>query len=79
LRIPKQVFNGVIEILAVPGLHRFAMGHADYGLLLIGTLTHIIKDKDVAFTYNRQVAAYHPQPTQKKSNLFADRLTFGYV
>jgi len=32
---------------------------------VIGTLTHIIKDKDVAFTYNRQVASYHPQPTQK--------------
>jgi TM2 domain-containing membrane protein YozV len=54
----------VIGIVAVPGLHRFALGQLGlgflylltYGLLLIGTITDIVKHKELAFTYNRQVA-----------------------
>ena len=54
----------VIGIVAVPGLHRFALGHVGlgflylltYGLLLFGTITDIVKHKELAFTYNRQVA-----------------------
>jgi len=52
----------VIGIVAVPGLHRFALGQVGlgflylltYGLLLFGTI--IVKHKELAFTYNRQVA-----------------------
>src|ERR1044072_9488566 len=54
----------VIGIVAVPGLHRFALGQVGlgflylltYGLLLFGTITDIIRHKQLAFTYNRQVA-----------------------
>jgi TM2 domain-containing membrane protein YozV len=54
----------VIGIVAVPGLHRFALGQVGlgflylltYGLLLFGTITDIIRHKELAFTYNRQVA-----------------------
>ena len=54
----------VIGIVAVPGLHRFALGQVGlgflylltYGLLLFGTITDIVKHKELAFTYNRQVA-----------------------
>src|SRR5215216_594810 len=54
----------VIGIVAVPGLHRFALGQVGlgflylltYGLLLFGTITDIVRHKELAFTYNRQVA-----------------------
>jgi TM2 domain-containing membrane protein YozV len=54
----------VIGIVAVPGLHRFALRQVGmgflylltYGLLLFGTITDIIKHKELAFTYNRQLA-----------------------
>jgi len=54
----------VIGVVAVPGLHRFALGQValgflyllTYGLLLFGTITDIIKHKELAFSYNRQVA-----------------------
>jgi TM2 domain-containing membrane protein YozV len=54
----------VIGIVAVPGLHRFALGQMGlgflylltYGLLLFGTIGDIIKHKELAFGYNRQVA-----------------------
>src|ERR1044072_7731602 len=54
----------VIGIVAIPGLHRFALGQVGlgflylltYGLLLFGTITDIIRHKQLAFTYNRQVA-----------------------
>src|SRR5688572_15092850 len=54
----------VIGVVAVPGLHRFALGQVGigflylltYGLLLFGTITDIVKHKELAFTYNRQVA-----------------------
>jgi len=54
----------VIGIVAVPGLHRFGLGQVGlgflylltYGLLLFGTITDIIRHKELAFTYNRQVA-----------------------
>jgi TM2 domain-containing membrane protein YozV len=54
----------IIGIVAVPGLHRFWVGQLaigflyllTYGLLLMGTVTDIIKYKELAFTYNKQVA-----------------------
>jgi len=54
----------VIGIVAVPGLHRFALGQVGlgflylltYGLMLVGTITDIIKHKELAFNYNTQVA-----------------------
>jgi TM2 domain-containing membrane protein YozV len=54
----------VIGIVAVPGLHRFWIGHVGigflylvtWGLLLFGTITDIVKHRDLAFRYNQQVA-----------------------
>jgi TM2 domain-containing membrane protein YozV len=54
----------VIGIISVPGLHRFVLGEVGIGflylftggLLLIGTITDIIKHKELAFNYNREVA-----------------------
>jgi TM2 domain-containing membrane protein YozV len=54
----------VIGIVAVPGLHRFALGQVGlgflylltYGLLLFGTIADIINHKELAFRYNRQLA-----------------------
>jgi TM2 domain-containing membrane protein YozV len=54
----------IIGIVAVPGLHRFWVGHMGigflylltWGLLLFGTVTDIIKYRELAFTYNGQVA-----------------------
>jgi hypothetical protein len=54
----------VIGIVAVPGLHRFALGQVGlgflylvtYGLLLFGTITDIARHKELAFTYNRKLA-----------------------
>lgn len=55
----------IIGIVAVPGLHRFWMGHVGigflylltWGLLLIGTISDIVKYKELAFSYNRQLAS----------------------
>src|SRR5688500_7939327 len=54
----------VIGIVAVPGLHRFWVGQVGigflylltWGLLLFGTVTDIVKYKDLALSYNRQAA-----------------------
>jgi TM2 domain-containing membrane protein YozV len=54
----------VIGIVAVPGLHRFWVGHLGigflylltWGLLLFGTITDIVKYRELAFGYNQQVA-----------------------
>ena len=54
----------VIGIVAVPGLHRFALGQVGigflylltWGLLLFGTISDIVKHKELAFGYNQQVA-----------------------
>ena len=54
----------VIGIVAIPGLHRFWVGQLGigflylltWGLLLFGTITDIVRYRDLAFTYNRQVA-----------------------
>jgi TM2 domain-containing membrane protein YozV len=56
----------VIGIVAVPGLHRFWVGHVGvgflylltWGLLLLGTVTDIVKYKELAFSYNRQAAKH---------------------
>jgi TM2 domain-containing membrane protein YozV len=53
-----------IGIAGIPGLHRFALGEVGTGLLylftggllLIGTIADIVKHKELAFNYNRQVA-----------------------
>ena len=53
-----------IGMAGVPGLHRFALGEVGIGLLylftggllLIGTIVDIVKHKELAFNYNRQVA-----------------------
>ena len=53
-----------IGMAGVPGLHRFALGEVAIGLLylltggllLIGTIIDIVKHKELAFNYNRQVA-----------------------
>ena len=54
----------IIGIVAVPGLHRFWVGQVGmgflylltWGLLLFGTITDILRYRELAFTYNRQVA-----------------------
>ena len=54
----------VIGIVAIPGLHRFWVGQVGigflylvtWGLLLFGTLTDIVKYRELAFSYNTQVA-----------------------
>jgi TM2 domain-containing membrane protein YozV len=54
----------IIGIVAIPGLHRFWVGQVGigflylltWGLLLFGTVTDIVKYKDLALSYNRQVA-----------------------
>ena len=54
----------VIGIVAIPGLHRFWVGHMGigflylltWGLLLFGTITDVINYRELAFNYNRQVA-----------------------
>lgn len=54
-----------IGIVAIPGLHRFWLGQVGFGflylftwgLLLFGTVTDVIKSKDLAFTYNRRIAS----------------------
>jgi TM2 domain-containing membrane protein YozV len=54
----------IIGIVAVPGLHRFWVGHigigflylVTWGLLLVGTIADFIKYRELAFSYNRQVA-----------------------
>jgi TM2 domain-containing membrane protein YozV len=54
----------IIGIVAIPGLHRFWVGHVGigflylvtWGVMLIGTITDIVKYKELAFNYNRQVA-----------------------
>jgi len=54
----------IIGIVAVPGLHRFWVGHIGigflylltWGLLLFGTVSDIVKYRELAFSYNRQVA-----------------------
>ena len=56
----------IIGIVAIPGLHRFWVGQMGigllylltYGLLLIGTVTDIVKYKELAFTYNQRVATH---------------------
>lgn len=53
-----------IGMVSIPGLHRFALGEVGIGLLylftggllLIGTIVDIVKHKELAFNYNRQVA-----------------------
>ena len=54
----------VTGIVAIPGLHRFWVGQVGmgflylltWGLLLFGTITDIVRYRELAFTYNRQVA-----------------------
>jgi TM2 domain-containing membrane protein YozV len=54
----------IIGIVAVPGLHRFWVGHmaigilylVTWGLLLFGTITDIIKYRELALGYNQGVA-----------------------
>jgi TM2 domain-containing membrane protein YozV len=54
----------IVGIVAIPGLHRFWMGQVGigflylftWGLLLFGTLTDIIKYREITFTYNGQEA-----------------------
>src|ERR1044072_2725718 len=68
----------IIGIVAIPGLHRFWLGHLGIGLLylltwglvLIGTITDIVNYRELAFNYNRQGA------TRIASNLIQlDRVT----
>jgi TM2 domain-containing membrane protein YozV len=54
----------IIGIVAVPGLHRFWVGHmaigflylVTWGMLLFGTIADIVKYRELAFGYNQQVA-----------------------
>ena len=54
----------IIGIVALPGLHRFWVGQmaigflylVTWGLLLFGTITDIVKYRELAFDYNQQVA-----------------------
>ena len=54
----------IIGIVALPGLHRFWVGHlgigflylVTWGLFLIGTIADIVKYQELTFNYNRQLA-----------------------
>jgi TM2 domain-containing membrane protein YozV len=54
----------IIGLVAIPGLQRFWVGHVGVGflylltggLLWIGTIIDIVKYRELAFSYNRQVA-----------------------
>ena len=54
----------IIGIVAIPGLHRFWVGQVGigflylltWGLLLVGTIADIVKYRELALSYNRQVA-----------------------
>ena len=54
----------VIGIVAIPGLHRFWVGQVGmgflylltWGVLLVGTITDIVRYRELALNYNRQVA-----------------------
>ena len=54
----------VIGVVAVPGLHRFALGQIGmgliylftWGLLLFGTITDIVRHKELTHSYDRQLA-----------------------
>jgi TM2 domain-containing membrane protein YozV len=54
----------IIGIVAIPGLHRFWVGQVGlgflylltWGLLLFGTITDILKYRELALNYNRRVA-----------------------
>jgi TM2 domain-containing membrane protein YozV len=56
----------IIGIVAIPGLHRFWVGQIGigflylltWGLLLVGTVTDILKYRELAFRYNRQLARH---------------------
>ena len=68
----------VIGMAGVPGLHRFALGEVGIGLLflftgglvLIGTIVDIVNHKELAFSYNRQVA-------RRIANNLEREVTFG--
>ena len=61
---PTLRLMAVVGIVAIPGLHRFWVGQVGigflylltWGLLLIGTISDIVNYKELAFSYNRQVA-----------------------
>lgn len=54
----------IIGIVAIPGLHRFWVGQVGigflylltWGLLLFGTITDVIRYRELAFGYNQQIA-----------------------
>ena len=54
----------IIGIVAIPGLHRFWLGQVgigflylvSWGLLLSGTITDIVKYRELAFKHNRETA-----------------------
>src|ERR1051325_3288767 len=54
----------IIGIVAIPGLHRFWVGQIGigflylltWGLLLFGTIADILKYRELAFSYNQQIA-----------------------
>jgi TM2 domain-containing membrane protein YozV len=56
----------IIGIVAIPGLQRFWVGQVGigflylvtWGLLLFGTITDIVKYRELAFSYNGQVARH---------------------
>ena len=54
----------IIGIVAIPGLHRFWVGQLGigflylitWGLFLFGTIKDVVRYRELAFTYNLQVA-----------------------
>jgi TM2 domain-containing membrane protein YozV len=61
---PQTILLMAVIGVVVPGLHRFWLGQVGvgflylltWGLLLIGTITDVVKHKELAFRYNRQIA-----------------------
>src|SRR5690242_12570382 len=55
----------IIGIVAIPGLHRFWVGQVGigllylltWGLILVGTITDVVRYRELAFTYNRRAAS----------------------
>ena len=82
---PKTVLLlAVIGVVAVPGLHRFALGQIGvgflylltYGLLLFGTITDIVRHKELAFNYNRQIARSISSNLRRSANSTVTRYDF---
>ena len=58
------LLTSIISLVAIPGLHRFWLGHIGIGflhlftcgLLLVGSIADLVRYKNLALLYNQRVA-----------------------